>query len=147
MSDNYFTIVGALRCAANKIRDNDMSIKEALELTANEMVEAAEITDARRGSPNPVYLSKELLLNGDFDVRYQTKKPDKGVGVLANKITMRDAKLPQEIIEAYIRKEAHRDLVVITIACKDSHADGICLTEEDARTFGYHLIGLSDEID
>ncbi len=56
----------------------------------------------------------------------------------------KDAKMPQDTIEAIIRRETHGDLVEIEI--QGDRAECIYLTCEDADSFGRHLIALAAQI-
>ena len=53
-----------------------------------------------------------------------------------------DVKFPQETIQAQIRNETHGDLVEIEL--RSIGAEFIYLTKNDARSFGEHLIALSE---
>ncbi len=81
MSD-YWVIIGALRNAAKKM-DSGISPSEALELTAQEMIEAARrIDESRFGTKksfmhrqsDDLRLTKEQLLEGNFDPDYKSIK-------------------------------------------------------------------------
>lgn len=57
-----------------------------------------------------------------------------------------DAKMPQDTIEATIRRETHGDLVEIELRGILTDGECIYLTREDADAFGRHLIGLAAQI-
>lgn len=85
MSDNgnYWLVVGALRCVAKKIEDG-VTLKEALEQAASDMVDAAKQIDESRElkakipylckETDRLILIKEQLLLGNFDPNYKQIK-------------------------------------------------------------------------
>lgn len=56
----------------------------------------------------------------------------------------KDAKMPQDTIEAVIREETHGDLVEVEI--QGDQAECVYLTKQSAKALGRHLIDLSEQI-
>ena len=56
----------------------------------------------------------------------------------------KDAKMPEDTIEATIREETYSDLVKVEI--QGDGAECIYLTKEDAKALGEHLISLAEQI-